>query len=488
MYQHHSILRKTRHVVFLDTPRQSLTQTAWELVAEGSPYKDSATRQMLWSTVVANVRDDFGKLADRCNITSAYGKVNHFSSGNLHENISLYNSGVPHEKVVVLEKLEKRTIPELVARGDHYEQLLSRIRAGRLFITNAEHHVQQLLSWLDPPSEALNDMTHQRNLRRYHPNTGRWLFEDPTFRDWARPGGDVSLIWLTGSEGCGKSILASQAIERIGSTDFPCATPRLMLSLDKPQSEYEFTASLASQLVSYVLANAGGVDVESLFIIEQRYNKLSRIQSLIRLLISQCAAVFFFVDGIDDIPADQEEDEDAKMTEETLSKNGTNSEKRQKMEKQNKVGRAQRHVYSTLAFLAGLASNSASAGSPVRLWCSSARTPFVQEWGKEFGAVELHADLALVGKDIEDYLDHQMDKVKPSLSMPEKSNFIDRIEKNFLLARWALEYNTKAGSSIIECESSDVATAASKGLRAFHMARLAEIQRQQSVDGKTLAR
>jgi energy-coupling factor transporter ATP-binding protein EcfA2 len=443
---------------------------------------------MLWSTVVSSVRDDFRRLADRWNITSAYRKLDHLSSGNPHEDKSPCDSEISHETVLLFENPEKRTISELVTRDDHYEQLLSRIRAGRVCTTNADHHLQRLRFWLGTPSETINDINHQRNLQHYHPDTGRWLFEDPTFRDWARPEGDVSFLWLTGPEGCGKSTLALQAAERIAATELRYATPRLMLSLDKPQSEYQLTASLASQLLSYVLDHAGGVDRESLFILDQRHNKLPGVQALIRLLIAQCPAVFVFVDGIDDIPADQEEDEGTTSDEEITSDGKKKSDKKHNKDKKKKVGRARRHVYSTLAFLSGLVTKSAGTGSPVRLWCSSARTAFVQDWLGDFEATELRVDLALVAKDIADYVDHQMDKMKPSLSMPEKSNFLDRIGSNFLLARWALEYSEYRGYSMTDWASSNFSAVASEGLNAFHRARLAEIQRQQSADDNNLAR
>lgn len=107
---------------------------------------------------------------------------------------------------------------------------------------------------------------------------------------------------------------------------------------------------------------------------------------------------------------------------------------------------------------------------------------------KRLGTVELHVKLALVVKDIGDYLQLEMDKMKPSSSTPEKSNFVDRIESNFVLARWALEYSTNPWSSMKEWGSSDVTAAASKSLPAFYRARLAEIQLQQSVDKKTPTR
>lgn len=486
MYGHCSIFRKIAHVVFLETPQQCLTQSSWELVAEGSPSKDSGTRQMLWSTVVAKVRDRFGKLANRWNITLAYRKLDHVSSGSPYEDHSSFELGLPHEKIFPLEKHEKRSISELVVRSGLYEQLLSRIRAGRICTTNAKHHIQQLRNWLGTQNEALNDNTHQRNLQRYHPGTGRWLFEDPTFRDWARPEGAVSFIWLTGSKGCGKSTLASQVIERIASTDLQCATPRLMLSLDKPQSEYELTASLASQLLSYVLGNAGGIDVGSLFILEQKDDKLSRLQALIRLLISQCPMVFFFVDGIDDIPAYEEEEGDIK--EETAFCIRT-AFVPQKSDERNNEGRAHRHVHSTLTFLAGLASNNTRTGSPVKIWCSSDEATFAPQWFLDFKPVsELHVKPDLIAKDVKAYLDHQMDKMKLNPSMPKKYKFVESIGSNFMLARWALEYNRNPGSSTRDLMSPGFAAAASQDLNVFNRARLAEIQRQQSHDGKNVAR
>lgn len=192
--------------------------------------------------------------------------------------------------------------------------------------------------------------------------TGRWLFEDRVFREWVNPETETSILWLTGPEGCGKSVLCSLAIERLKHNVKRYATAYLMLTFDNLRSGYQILAQLALQLLDYVVENCGGIDTEALLgLHEEREDnkKLVKTQKLIQTLVSQCPAVLIFIDGLDKIAEDQL----------SVKQSDTRAELRD-------IGK-DFHSHA-LSFLAGLAGT--SHGTPLRLWCSSLKTRRVTKW------------------------------------------------------------------------------------------------------------
>ena len=67
-----SILRKTKHVIFLDTPQTSLNDEVWKQISQGSASEQSLGCWKIWSTALSSSRKVFSEIAHLFNITSTF--------------------------------------------------------------------------------------------------------------------------------------------------------------------------------------------------------------------------------------------------------------------------------------------------------------------------------------------------------------------------------------------------------------------------------
>ena len=65
------LLRKTKHVVFLDTPQADLTWDYWQEMSDGSPSTGSRGRWKVWAAALNSSSNTFGRISRYFNITSA---------------------------------------------------------------------------------------------------------------------------------------------------------------------------------------------------------------------------------------------------------------------------------------------------------------------------------------------------------------------------------------------------------------------------------
>ena len=68
---------------------------------------------------------------------------------------------------------------------------------------------QAIYTWLKA-IEMENEQHHFATIRSQYPNTGRWLLEHTTFKEWFDPQFTTlpTLLWLHGKPGAGKYIFA----------------------------------------------------------------------------------------------------------------------------------------------------------------------------------------------------------------------------------------------------------------------------------------
>ncbi|KAK8241966.1 hypothetical protein HDK77DRAFT_270218 [Phyllosticta capitalensis] len=66
-----TILDKTRHVIFLDTPHAGISDYAWRSISRGTFSETSGGQWKLWSSVLSDLRKSFSEVSVRFNITSA---------------------------------------------------------------------------------------------------------------------------------------------------------------------------------------------------------------------------------------------------------------------------------------------------------------------------------------------------------------------------------------------------------------------------------
>lgn len=174
------------------------------------------------------------------------------------------------------------------------------------FQTAATDELSRTMSaWLDAPDPSTNLAT-ARNKRQQA--TGTWLLNSPRFLKWKSEAS--SFLWLHGKAGSGKTILSSTAVhslfEQRGKDttvvyfyfDFQIHEKQLLQSLLK---------SLADQLFTH--------NHQTFKILEDSYNlhscgrtipSLQDLKAVIRRLIDKSAAVYLFIDALDEC-ADRED-------------------------------------------------------------------------------------------------------------------------------------------------------------------------------------
>ncbi|KAF2729072.1 hypothetical protein EJ04DRAFT_82194 [Polyplosphaeria fusca] len=275
-----------------------------------------------------------------------------------------------------------------VARTSEYNSIVGSIRDNRSRVIDDLDEIQRIRSWLERRQDEINVDSQQRNLAKHMAGTGEWLFEETKFRSWASLDKSFPIVWLVGPEGCGKSLLCSLAIERMRLNTQQQAVVDLMLAFDKPRSEYHLVTQTALQLLKYVIEHRGGVNAEAFLMLpreQSKDKKTFQVRELIQILISQCPAVFIFVDGLDEV--------------------GSAEQPEQKLNHEAKLEKTKRQLHSVVAFFANLTKK--ESGTPVRLLCSSKQTVTIENWMREWEALELPINRHAVAADIAQYVERR---------------------------------------------------------------------------------
>ncbi|CZR51756.1 uncharacterized protein PAC_01633 [Phialocephala subalpina] len=399
--QYGLILRKTKHVIFLDTPHEGLNAGAWRSLSRGTFSEKSIGQWELWSSVLSDLRKVFGEIATGFNITSSCASLR---PNGFADDVAPGDTGLTflrHERTLHLDGVKHLTICKFSERNNNYQRLLDRIRAGRVCITKDDEQIQKVRSWIGmavggqaESHSELNTNDHERCLNQRHDGTCEWLFSNTVFSDWVTKEDANRILWLTAPGGSGKSVLCSVAVQQISQTPMRPATPYLMVTYRKERSKCQMATLLASQLLDHVLAEQGGIDTEVLSLLNQNATKASNIHDLIRLLVSQCSAAYFFLDGLDEIRFLETASSSACQVADMLRED----------------------LLITLQFLASMAWD--ASGTKVRLWCSSQKADPVNGWMMQLKPVELIADETSIEQDIHQYLAHTQDNILVRLSDP----------------------------------------------------------------------
>ncbi|CAH0018709.1 unnamed protein product, partial [Clonostachys rhizophaga] len=406
-----AILKQTSHVIFVDTPHSNLTWSLWKTLS-ADPQRESRGCWQLWSTAVDSAQDKFRKLACYFNISSAFlalrGPEAYLDGYTLEDS--------PNGRVFEFPVTENHKGQDRINKDFISEWLLDCIRETKFCLTRKNAHVLKIKSWLEFQPEIINAHTYERNLRLRYSGTGNWLLNHASFRQWTSDGVRSPILWLTGPEGSGKSVLSSVITHHLSQTlQDPAAY--IYFCSQKPRSAFQLASLLALQLVDFVLEKNGGVSIEILHVIEEESSRLQRIHRLLRILVSQCQRVFFILDGIDHMGLPEGIELPWRAQE---------------------VERTTQHMETTLKFLMDLARNS-KFGS-VRVWCSSQHTSGIENLlMKDSAATRLRMEGDTVAEDIRRYLNHPTKQEHGELISKDENSendysFIPEIQRNFLLA------------------------------------------------------
>ncbi|KAM4063707.1 hypothetical protein HRG_006830 [Hirsutella rhossiliensis] len=417
-YLYGSILRKTVHVVFLDTPHMGLEDTSKHGPTE-SVSGLGIGQLRLWSTVLNDLQIPFSDMAARFNITTAQAYIRD-GDNPPGESGRLY---LANEQPLMLHGKTHQTICKFAGEDDHnYRRLLERIRHGFSNLTTDPDDIQKIRAWIGADvgsqSEARsgsmdwNSWDFEDCRTKHLKGTCKWLISDPSpFANWASNDASNPILWVTAPVGRGKSVLSCFANDWLSKMAQRPATPYLMISYNTQRTRHQMASSLASQLLEHIVKSSvgqgfpGGVNAEALTLVCLDSKNVENMHDLIRLLVSQCTAVYFFVDGLNELPFDREHEYICK------------------------------DLFSTIGFLADLAKKSET--TRVRLWCSSQRSKVVVRGMEALAPRELAMDKRLVSKDVQRFLRGAEELVKSVSDDPGEMRFAELNGKAGSNFRWA---------------------------------------------------
>ncbi|KAL2679252.1 hypothetical protein Neosp_010019 [[Neocosmospora] mangrovei] len=112
------------------------------------------------------------------------------------------------------------------------------------------------------------DQDHLARIRVDHPGTGRWLFDNPSFREWFDPQYPAipPLLWIKGSPGTGKSILASLVVEQAQKLNSPGVVLFFYCKHGHPEKN-SFDALARSFLLQLLQKDKGLLTCEGAYIV-----------------------------------------------------------------------------------------------------------------------------------------------------------------------------------------------------------------------------
>ncbi|KAH6845783.1 hypothetical protein B0I37DRAFT_381087 [Chaetomium sp. MPI-CAGE-AT-0009] len=175
----------------------------------------------------------------------------------------------------------------------------------------SRRHLRELNGWLRAASVA-NDQHDYCKLRTEYPGTGRWLLDNPTFKDWFEPWCQLipPLLWLNGIPGAGKTILASLVVEEAEKLD---TSPAVLYFFCKSgDSERDNFVSMARSLLSQLLIHNKDMLLpyfhdKYISSTEAVLGTQRTIEDLLDVSIRNFQSVYIILDGIDECPRKERE-------------------------------------------------------------------------------------------------------------------------------------------------------------------------------------
>lgn len=162
-----------------------------------------------------------------------------------------------------------------------------------LFLDSEEIERKEILGWLTSTSHAtkLTSCSAQ-----YLQGAGRWFLTSPHFSSWLR--GRNNALFCPGPPGCGKTVLASIAIDYLQATRKSKGTKIAFIYCEENLRQDQSASSLLAELLKQLVEEDPSLpkDVKGL------YGQLPEVWDLTKALYfvaSHCERVFVVIDGID---------------------------------------------------------------------------------------------------------------------------------------------------------------------------------------------
>ena len=264
--------------------------------------------------------------------------------------------------------------------------------------------VSEWLSYTGPDEAGgreYNLKRHEDYQEERFKNTCDWLLDELEFIEWLNGNSNLSVLWLKGSPGSGKSMLCSRAIAHIDSIEsFPVSA----FHFSQPSRQWtvlQTTKSIANQLFERYWSKHDSVPEHLYAAILKNRDEPKNVRDFLKLLVKEFSVAYIFIDGLD------EDDPN---------------------------GRAPEAV-NMINILLDLAN---SCGNSIRIWFSSQDKHQIREELHKFPTIDVQNQ---VNKDVDNYLSQAVPLLHKAEIDDETSQWIlkivrYRVNGNFLFAKF----------------------------------------------------
>ncbi|EGX43896.1 hypothetical protein AOL_s00210g343 [Orbilia oligospora ATCC 24927] len=162
--------------------------------------------------------------------------------------------------------------------------------------------------------ERISGLDHRRSFSnargRRHPETGKWFFQLPEFKNWDAAL-DSSALWYNGIPGSGKSILATSVIEHLYTLHKNKKTSIIYFFCDFHTPETlryrNILSSLLKQAVilNTTLSNQAQAELETSYLDSQFLPDAYKIEAFFSQFAQKLGTLYILIDGIDECPEEE---------------------------------------------------------------------------------------------------------------------------------------------------------------------------------------
>lgn len=169
----------------------------------------------------------------------------------------------------------------------------------------ADRLMADMQRWLNASDISVQ---HNDTINKQHSNTGNWFIRGPAFSSWhAKPD---SFLWLHGPAGCGKTVLASAAIQRVLRLRQPNKAVGVAYfyfgSNDTSrQSSFSMLCSVIHQFLGHLKSDNPVVGELDHLMRVNHFNvppSESGLMGVLRTAVKQFSNTYIILDGLDECP------------------------------------------------------------------------------------------------------------------------------------------------------------------------------------------
>jgi hypothetical protein len=203
-----TILTRTNHVIFMDTPHRGLDTNVWKAVYGSCATPEAEEQLDLWHFGLIDLETYFIDICTNLSITSIYASNPvDTAEGSVHV-VQEFSSALlaVTEKRHIFSGTSHITMCKFANQDHNYTSILGRITAELSRWERAEEkgrevHVEsenvKIMDWIKPAKDTQDHqyLIHDEAQQRFLQGTGKWLTDSITYQGWLRH--DSRLAWMT---------------------------------------------------------------------------------------------------------------------------------------------------------------------------------------------------------------------------------------------------------------------------------------------------